>query len=387
VRECVVEVGPAAIRGPCVVDERLVSTALECIDDEIALLDEQPVAVRAVWSEVFRSVLPASAETAVLVCSTWWPSRRIELVTQAAAQATTNVTVLQRAQVLTIGMPGSPMVVEVAPEFVSIWRSGSVVAAEPRTGEAEHVAEAIAERVGAHDAVVVDTPIGVDGGVALGAIIAGQLRAKGITMSIAHRDRVLTAAARSTPKPSCPEPEARVRPAVAVLAGVLLSVALMCVGFAVRSDIDGAAPAEVPMTLLTEGRVAVRVPTLWTAQRITSGPGSARVQVTSPDGESALHVTQSQVPAQQALAATAATLRAAFGEQAPGVFVEFNPDDRRADRPAVTYREIRDGHHIDWAVFVDEAVRIGVGCQSSSARETAMQFACDTAIRSAHAVF
>ena len=45
--ECVVEVGPGTVRGPCDVAQNLVSTALECIDDEIALLDEQPVAVAA----------------------------------------------------------------------------------------------------------------------------------------------------------------------------------------------------------------------------------------------------------------------------------------------------------------------------------------------------
>ena len=43
--ECVVEVGPGTVRGPLGADADLMSTALECIDDEIAVLDEQPVAV------------------------------------------------------------------------------------------------------------------------------------------------------------------------------------------------------------------------------------------------------------------------------------------------------------------------------------------------------
>ena len=40
VTPCVVEVGPATVRGPRTAAQNLVSTALECIDDEIALLDE-----------------------------------------------------------------------------------------------------------------------------------------------------------------------------------------------------------------------------------------------------------------------------------------------------------------------------------------------------------
>ena len=56
--ECVVEVGPGTVRGPCAVAQALVSTALEFVDDEIALLDEQPVAVEAIWRAVFRAVLP-----------------------------------------------------------------------------------------------------------------------------------------------------------------------------------------------------------------------------------------------------------------------------------------------------------------------------------------
>ncbi|MGH3677760.1 MAG: type VII secretion-associated protein [Mycobacterium sp.] len=382
------EVGPAAIRGPCDVDDRLVSTALECIDDEIALLDEQPVAVDAVWREVFRSVLPDSAQTAVLVCPTWWPSPRIELVARAAAAASTNVTVLQRAQVLADGLPDTLTVAEVAAELVSVWRAGSVVAAESRIAEPEHVAKAVADSVGAPPgAVLVDTPAGVYGAVTLGADVAGRLRAKGITVSIAHQDRVLAAVARVTPKPSCPKPDSFAPRPVAVVAGALLSAALLCVGIAVRPESDGPPASEAPMTLLVEGRVAVKVPAQWAVQRITAGPGSARVQVTSPGGETAVHITQSQLPGPQAQAATAVTLRKAFDEQPPGVFVQFNPDDRQADRPAVTYREIREGHHIDWVVFVDDTVRIGVGCQSASAGERVLHFACHEAIRSAHAVF
>ena len=90
---------------------------------------------------------------------------------------------------------------------------------------------------------------------------------------------------------------------------------------------------DMPMTLLVEGRVGVMVPATWTARRITSGPGSARVQVVSPtDSGVALHVTQSVVSQPSSLATTADSLLAALAEAADGAFVEFNPSDRRADR-------------------------------------------------------
>src|SRR5262245_16772083 len=65
-------------------------------------------------------------------------------------------------------------------------------------------------------------------------------------------------------------------------------------------------PTRSPTTRLVEGRVVVEVPSTWTARRITAGPGSARVQVTSPtDPQSALHVTQSRVPSGETLLRTA----------------------------------------------------------------------------------
>ena len=127
------------------------STALECIDDEIAVLDEQPVAVTAVWRQVFRTVLPERVETAVLVCPTWWPSPRIERVREAAATRSTKVVVLQRADVLVDDAPGIPTVVEIAPEFVVVSRSGGVVTAEPRLGDAADVVRTVADGVGCGD--------------------------------------------------------------------------------------------------------------------------------------------------------------------------------------------------------------------------------------------
>ena len=112
----------------------------------------------------------------------------------------------------------------------------------------------------------------------------------------------------------------------------------------------------------------MQIPADWSVQRITGGPGSARVQVVSPvDPGAILHITQSRVPTAD-LAATADALRSAAEAQPPGVFVDFRPDDRRAGRPAVTYREVRPGHDIHWTVVVAGRVRISIGCQSTPGR-------------------
>jgi len=388
VTECVVEVGPGTVRGPCAVAQDLVSTALEFVDDEIALLDEQPVAVEAIWRAVFRAVLPDSVGTAVLVCPTWWSSPRVERVQEAAANVSTEVVVLQREYVLIGDAPGTHTVVEIGSEFVVVCREGCVVMAEPRLGNTTDVARAVAAEVGAATAVLVDAPVGVDDAAPLGIAISECLRAKGMSVTIVDQDRVLHAMPdRPTPWAHTIESRGWGGPRVAALAAVVLSAALLCVGLAIRSDTDGSRGTSIPMTLLVEGRVGVKVPAQWAVRRITSGPGSARVQVTASDDATAVLMTQSQVRKGESLSTTAATLRRALDDEHAGVFSQFKPDDRRADRPAATYREVREGRQIDWAVFVDDVVRIAVGCQSKPGSEGAVRDVCDEAIRSAHAIF
>jgi type VII secretion-associated protein (TIGR03931 family) len=148
------------------------------------------------------------------------------------------------------------------------------------------------------------------------------------------------------------------------------------------------APAEggVPTTFLVEGRVALEVPVQWPTQRVVGGPGSARVQVTSPsDPEMSLHVTQSRV-ALESLSATADSLKQAIDAEPTGVFVDFNPIGNVAGRPAVTYREVRSAHDIRWTVLVDKAIRISIGCQSRHGHEDAMRQVCELAVRSARAL-
>ena len=77
------------------------------------------------------------------------------------------------------------------------------------------------------------------------------------------------------------------------------------------------------------------------------------------------------------------TLRRALDEQPAGVFTDFNPADRIADRPVVSYREVRGGRDIGWAVFADKTVRIAIGCQGPPGHGRAP---CEAAIRTAHAV-
>jgi type VII secretion-associated protein (TIGR03931 family) len=168
---------------------------------------------------------------------------------------------------------------------------------------------------------------------------------------------------------------------------VVLVVAVVAVAgvYASRRPTPPAGGA-APTTFLVEGRVAVEVPAQWQIQRVVAGPGSARVQVTSPsDPEVTVHVTQSRV-AFATLDASAEALKHAIDAEPAGVFVDFNPVDTVAGRPAVTYREVRAGHDIRWAVLVDKDLRISIGCQSRHGHDDAVRPACELAVHSARAL-
>jgi len=385
VNACVVEVGPATVRGPRPAAQNVVAAALACIDDEIAVLDEAPVAVPAVWREVFRTVLPDEVDATVLVCPTWWPKTRVERVREAAAVRSTKVSVLQRADVLRGGVPGVTTVVEIAPEFVVVARAGDVVTADPRLGETTDIARSVADHVGPSTSVLVDAPVGVVGGTELADAITKCLRSDGLVVTTVHPDQVLRPSREPRTQrqyaPTPPRPGAEKSASLAALA-----VSVVLLGFGIVFGADEADPVPIPTTLLVEGRVALKVPALWAVQRITSGPGSARVQVMAPDNSIALLVTQSQVRDPETLSSTSAALRSALDGQPEGVFSQFKPEDRRADRPVVTYRELRGERQTDWAVFVDGSLRIAIGCQSPPGDEEAVRHVCEEAIRSAHTV-
>ncbi len=132
--------------------------------------------------------------------------------------------------------------------------------------------------------------------------------------------------------------------------------------------------------------MALTVPANWPTQRVLAGPGSARVQITSPsDPEVALHVTQTPV-AGETLGNAAERLKRAIDAEPAGVFVDFNPTGSSAGRPAVTYREVRAAHQVRWSVLVDGTVRISVGCQSRPGGDDAVRQVCEQAVRTAHAV-
>jgi type VII secretion-associated protein (TIGR03931 family) len=384
----VVEIGPGTVRGPNHADAEWVSAAIEGIDDELTLIDECPVAVADVWQAVIQDVVGGCSETIVLVCSTWWSSSRVDRVREAACSVAKDCVVLPRAQALRERLPDRlTTVVEIANEFVVVSRPGGDMQVVAR-GDTE----AVVATIPMSTAVLLDDPDGVEGAAALIATVADRLRVKGIAVTIADRDWArrggdATPSLEASRSAQTRPVRFRGRRATAVLVGTVFSAAALCGGFAARHDVPRS-DANLPMTLLVEGRVGVMVPAQWVVERVTSGPGSARVQVVSQaDADIAVHVTQSPLPPHPSHDQVAESLRSALSHEPGGVFVDFNPADLRAGRSVVTYREIRADRHIAWVVLVDESLRIAIGCQSAPGREETVREVCDHAIRSAHAVF
>lgn len=372
----VVEVGPGTIRGPNMAAPELISLALDCIDDDLGLLDDRAVPIDDLWRDVFRTTVGNDVDDLVVVCPSWWHQSRIERVRAAALMVADSVDIRGRTAVLrdSVDEPDTT-IVEVGQDFVVVTNLRGVLTVVAR-GDG---ADAVVSAVGVPTAALVDAPAGVAGAEVVAATIVRGLRAVDVGARIAHPDtplRVDSVAPQSHPRTSPTR-----RPRIAVAAGIVAAVAL-CAGFAIRGD---APPGEMPMTVLVEGRVGVTVPATWSVRRITSGPGSARVQVVSPtDDEVIVNVTQSpDVP----YPSVAEALRAALADQPAGVFTDFDPAGHRAGRAAATYRENREAHHVAWTVVVDGTVRIAIGCQTPPNREHLVRDVCDRAIASAHAIF
>ncbi|MEB3034493.1 type VII secretion-associated protein [[Mycobacterium] nativiensis] len=373
----VIEAGPSVIRRLCcgAVESVGSAAALEWIDDPVALVDGQPVEL----PELLRSVLacPEPTETVEIIHPSWWPARRVELFTTAAQGLADHVTTRPRAAVLSNATHGV-VVVEIAGRLVAI--TGAKTVAEPRIGPPDEVAAAVARRVVADSParVVIDA---AGGAGELAALIAEKLWGAASVTVVEELPAI-------TEPDTAPDPTREPahtkgdRPRLVAAAAALGVVAL---GLRIGHD----APPVNPAAYLVEGRVAVQVPADWPVRRVTGGPGSARVEVASPtDPQLVLHLTQAPA-AGDTLAAVAEPLQRALqlaDAETPGVFVDFDPSGSSAGRPVVTYREIRDGHHVDWAVLVDHAVRIGIGCQSGPGGDDALRPVCEQAVRSAHAV-
>jgi type VII secretion-associated protein (TIGR03931 family) len=394
----------------------MLTAALDAIDDPVALVDGRPVAVDSLWCDTLRALNCGHREGMLVVHPSWWPAVRVGVVTAAARTLADDVVVRPRSWLLKQASQDAAsetphekkVVVEIADRLVVVTgapRHHQVVAL-PRRAEplpfAEEVAGAIAGMARGTTAVVlIDAPGTVSGAPALATLIAGAVRDGGSGQTVVEIDDArlprlarLALSALSAPsvhddafEPSAGAGGVRSRDrrlAGLAAAGVVLAAGVPAVAAVGRHDVSAA--EKTPTTFLVEGRVALTVPANWPTQRVVAGPGSARVQATSPsDPEVALHVTQSPVPG-ETLSGTAERLKRAIDAEPAGVFVDFNPSGVSAGRPAVTYREVRAGHHVRWTVLLDGAVRISVGCQSRPGGEDAVRDVCDQAVRSAHAV-
>lgn len=405
----VIETGPGTIRRICCTadvfaDAEVVAAALGAIDDRVALLGGRPVSVDALWQAALRSSLcPQAGGTPLLVHPTWWSSSRVGVVSAAARTLTDDVMVRPRSWLLARACRAGPaVVVEIAEGLVVV--GGAEAAAVPRAAGRRRVAEEVATALAATTGtVVVDAPGNVTGAAALARTLDDAVRRGGRTVVHVDDAGVARLARRAAPPPADAAPTAvprprsegvrprsRLRTGVTV-AAIVLAVAAPAVAPGGRHAATPARTADSTFlvdgsTFLVEGRVAVTVPAGWPTRRVVTGPGSARVQVTSPsDPEVALHITQSPVPG-EALSGAAERLKRALAAEPAAVFVDFDPAGTSAGRPAVTYREVRAHHHVRWTVLVDGAVRISVGCQSRPGAYDAVRDACEQAVRSAHAL-
>lgn len=368
-----VEVGPGTVRGPTPVDYELCAAAIESIDDTVMLVGDRPQAVRAVLTDLLLTAVGPGDDALTLVHPTWWSRRRVQTLLAAAEGQSRPVAAISRATALGAD-GGTTVVVEIAADHVAV--TGAALRVFTRTAD-DTVCGAVLREVGCPERVFVDAPLG---GEALSASIVAAVRRRGITATVTGAQPL-----RLAPPVAAPAPRRTGRRVIPALAGAVVATA--GVGAVAVTHQRVPTPAE-PTTLLVEGRAGVVVPALWTAERVTDGSGSARVQVTSPaDPMVALHITQSALPNRQSLEQVADTLRTALEAEPDDVFTDFRAADERGGRGAVTYRERRDGHQTEWAVWADGTLRIGIGCQSPPGHTDLIRPACDAAVRSAHAVF
>lgn len=400
----VIEAGPGTIRRLCcgtgvVADAELVMAALDAIDDSVALVDASPVSIVSLWSTVLRALDCGRPESVVVVHPSWWAASRVRVVSAAAKVLADDVVVRRRTWLLAQAAADRPatVIAEIAERFVVV--TGAVMAAHPRRGEPQRVAEEVARVVidmtqGITAAVLIDRPSTVPGAAELATSIANALRTTSADLTLVVNDARLARLAkafaarheRSAPRRGVSAGPARSRRQVLVPLVVVGIAVLAALAVRVAGGHGGPSGGETPTTFLVEGRVALTVPAQWSTQRVVDGPGSARVQVTSPsDPEVALHVTQSPVSG-ESLTGTAESLKRAIDVEPAGVFIDFNPSGRSAGRPAVTYREVRAGHDIRWTVLLDGSVRISLGCQSRHGGEDAIRDVCEQAVRSVHAL-
>jgi type VII secretion-associated protein (TIGR03931 family) len=373
----VIEAGPVLVRGPGTVDAESARIAVECIDDAVALVDDEPVPVDELWTQVIYAAAGRHLEAPIVVCPTWWTTEQVDRVRTAAADL--DGVVLHRAQALAATLHGpSWAVVEIADELIMVSCEDGEPVRLLRRGDPSAVAGEVLDAIRSAAEVIVDAPAEVGGAAVLARAVADAVRGCGARVSMAASRMLGNGARAAVPRDEVPLPRVtRRRRRNRHVIGIATAVAIVCAGLAAW---PGTGP---PQTTLVEGRVGMQVPADWHVRRVTSGPGSARVEVVSvADPNIVIYLTQSSIdPAGSRTVAD--TLRRALDEQPAGVFTDFNPADRIADRPVVSYREVRGGREIGWAVFADKTVRIAIGCQGPPGQGRAP---CEAAIRTAHAV-
>ncbi|MCG5431795.1 type VII secretion-associated protein [Mycobacterium sp. MYCO198283] len=391
----VIAVGPSAVcvrragAGECDrLDAEVVDAALTGVDDDVVLLDDEPIAVEALWHGIFAGALRGITGGVALVFPTAWPAARCETVAAVARQLTADVTVHRRAELL--AEPAAALIVEIGPDAVCI----CTVAPEPtvldlvsRDAPPADVADAVVKVAARHvrGAVGIDCPDEVPGATVLATMIGARLRERGRCATTVGDDRLFAVPPADAPVKrqfvgtATQWPRRRLVVIAALAAAALVGAPFLAI--AQRTP-----PAPMPTALFVEGRVAVEIPVDWTVERITGGTGSARVQVTSPaDRQTALHLTQAPLPPGDDLGDVSAALQTAI-DTAPGTFLDYRFDDRRGDRDVISYREVRPSRTVQWLVFVDGPVRIGIGCQSAAGQERAIESACTRAVASARAL-
>ncbi|BBX18447.1 type VII secretion-associated protein [Mycolicibacterium duvalii] len=360
------EAGPCTVRGPRRPPAEWVAAALDGIDDAFVLRDDGPVPTGDLWRDVLDAAIGDHPGPVALVLPTWWSDRRVATVTRAMHRCRPDATVHRRSALLSAGTDAT--VLEVADDFVLTGPDS----AQPLVLD-RHTLDLTAH-LGAVGEVLIDLPDAVS---PLPADVLGELRALGIQVNHAARQRLSRALPKPDRQPSKPSRSVRRYTAIAATAAAALAVGWLA---------HGVAPPAPDDVLVVEGRVGVRVPAHWTTQRITAGPGSARVRVAAPSGSAAVHFTQSRLAAPESLSGLAVRLRGAVAAETPGVFVDFDPAGRVGTRAAVTYREVRPGSQTRWAVVVDGTTSIAVGCQSSPADADAFAEICTRAVESAHEI-
>lgn len=374
----VIEAGPVLVRGPGAVPTEPAWIAVECIDDAVALVDDEPMPVDELWVDVVRAAAGPSGDAPIVVCPTWWTADQINRVRAAATDI--DGVVLPRALAFAATLIGrSWAVVEIADELIMVSRSDDEPVRMVRRAESSALAGDVADATRGAAEVIVDAPAEVGGADVLGKAVAQALRRSGATVSIAGT-RTLGRGAREAvtrdEKTVVPVPIRR--RGNRRLIGTGMAMVIVCAAIAARPG------TEPKPRVLVEGRVGLQIPADWNVRRVTTGPGSARVEVVSDaDPSTVIHLTQSPIDTADS-GAVADTLRRALDDQPAGVFTDFNPADRVAGRSAISYREVRGEREIRWSVLVDRTVRIAIGCQGLVGRARFPE--CEAAIRSAHAV-